>query len=169
MKTRLITLTAVMAALVAVTTKAVQIPTPVTQGYLNAGDILVIFSGFILGPRMGFIAGGIGSMIADIMTSYPFFYITLIVKGAEGAIPGFSWWRFNPRLSRSANILGLLFSSIIAAFVMAGGYFLFQWKVFGWVVAAAGLIPNMLQGVLGITGALLIYSALDPYLLRWDL
>ncbi|MCL5036373.1 MAG: ECF transporter S component [Chloroflexi bacterium] len=169
MKTRLITVTAVMAALITVTTRVVQIPTPVTQGYLNAGDILVILAGFILGPRMGFIAGGMGSMIADIMTAYPFFYITLIVKGAEGAIPGFSWWRFNPRISRSANILRLLFSSIIAAFVMAGGYFLFQWKVFGWVAAAAGLVPNMFQGALGITGTLLIYSALDPYLRRWDL
>ncbi|MCD6310700.1 MAG: ECF transporter S component [Candidatus Eremiobacteraeota bacterium] len=169
MKTRFITITAVMTALIALLTRVIQIPTPITRGYLNPGDILVLLSGFLFGPRPGFFAGGLGSMIADILTGYPFFYVTFIVKGLEGAVPGLSIWRYNPWLSRWNNLLRLLVGAIPAALVMAGGYFLFQWLIFGWAAATAAFLPNILQGDFGIVGTLLIYSALDPVFKRWKI
>ena len=41
------------AAAVAVTTTFLKIPTPATGGYLNLGDVVVIFLGFRLGGRNG--------------------------------------------------------------------------------------------------------------------
>lgn len=46
-----------MIALTCVLTMAVRIPSP-TKGYLNLGDCAVLFSGWLLGPIYGTVAGG---------------------------------------------------------------------------------------------------------------
>ena len=62
-------LAALMAALTYVATSIVQIPSPM-QGYVNLGDCIVLLSGWILGPWWGAAAGGIGSMLVDLLGGY---------------------------------------------------------------------------------------------------
>ena len=65
-KIKKLVLAALMAALTYVATSIVQIPSPM-QGYVNLGDCIVLLSGWILGPWWGAAAGGIGSMLVDLL------------------------------------------------------------------------------------------------------
>ena len=49
-------------------TSIVQIPSPM-QGFVNLGDCIVLLSGWILGPWWGAAAGGIGSMLVDLLAA----------------------------------------------------------------------------------------------------
>ena len=75
-------LAALFAALSCVATMSIRIPTPGTGGYIHPGDAIVILSGVILGPVWGFLAGGIGSALSDLIGGY-FIYvpITFVIKG----------------------------------------------------------------------------------------
>ncbi len=101
MKTFLIIL---LAGATAALTIVVRIPIPGTGGYLNFGDIAVIFCGLFLGKKYGAIAGGVGSALADIIGGFFIFApITLVAKGLEAFLAGliserkmylFKWQRF---------------------------------------------------------------------------
>ena len=65
-KVKKLVLSALMAALVYVATSIIQIPSPMS-GYVNLGDCFVLLSGWLLGPWWGAAAGGIGSMLADLL------------------------------------------------------------------------------------------------------
>ena len=68
-KIRTMVTAAVLAALSCVATMVVQIPSPM-NGYVNLGDCFVLLSGWLLGPWWGAAAGGIGSMLADLLLGY---------------------------------------------------------------------------------------------------
>ena len=79
-------LAALMAALTYVATSIVQIPSPM-QGYVNLGDCIVLLSGWILGPWWGAAAGGIGSMLVDLLGGYGHYAPgTLIIKGCMALV-----------------------------------------------------------------------------------
>lgn len=64
-----------------------QIPIPATQGYVNIGDSIVLISAIFFGPQVGFVAGGLGSGLADLLSGYPQWAIaTFIIKGIEGLV-----------------------------------------------------------------------------------
>jgi uncharacterized membrane protein len=86
MKTFLIIL---LAGATAALTIVVRIPIPGTGGYLNFGDIAVVFCGLFLGKKCGAVAGGVGSALADIIGGFFIFApITLVAKGLEGFLAG---------------------------------------------------------------------------------
>lgn len=71
MNVRQIALLALFMALVAVATMIVRVPIPQTTGYMNLGDSIVLLAGIFFGPALGFMAGGIGSALADIFGGTP--------------------------------------------------------------------------------------------------
>ncbi len=84
--TKSLAVTALMAAFTCIATMSIRIPTP-TLGYIHPGDCLVLLCGVILGPVAGFLAAGIGSMFADILSGYIIYAIpTLIIKGVTALI-----------------------------------------------------------------------------------
>jgi uncharacterized membrane protein len=51
---------------------------------------MVFTTAILFGPVIGAFAGGVGSMLADILLGYPYYApATLIIKASEGAIVGF--------------------------------------------------------------------------------
>ncbi|MGD0495218.1 MAG: ECF transporter S component [Candidatus Bathyarchaeia archaeon] len=152
----------VMAALVAVTTFAVQIYIPATKGYLNFGDIMIFVSALTFGPVVGGFAGGVGSAISDVLGGYAYFApSTLVVKGVEGFIAGL----IANRISYRRDVLAV----IIAGAEMITGYFLAEFFPLqeGW--AALGEVPaNILQivvgGLVGLPIALIIRRRLPEIL-----
>ena len=82
-------LAALFVALACVATMSIRIPTPGTNGYIHPGDAIVILSGVILGPVWGFLAGGIGSALSDLIGGY-FMYVpvTFVIKGLIALIAG---------------------------------------------------------------------------------
>lgn len=85
---RLLVLAALFTALTTVATMVIQIPSPMS-GYVNLGDCMVLLSAWVLGPFVGAAAGGIGSMLADIITGYAYYAPgTLIIKAAMALAAG---------------------------------------------------------------------------------
>lgn len=81
--------TALMTALVFISTYAIQIPVPFTGGYIHPGDSMVFLSGLLLGPIFGAFAGGVGSAFADLLGGYTLWIVpTLIIKSLMGCIVG---------------------------------------------------------------------------------
>ncbi len=77
--------TAILAALVAVTTMVVNVPLPGVKGYVNIGDAVVLLAGLMLGPAVGAFSGALGSSLADLLLGYAHWAPwTFIIKGVEG-------------------------------------------------------------------------------------
>ena len=114
-----IVLLAIMTALTTVATIVFVIPIPLSTGFFNLGDALVMLSGVVLGPIGGLIAGGVGSAMGDVALGYIHFApITLVVKGFEGFFVGLLSIRTVRSLNRMSkwDFAGVL----IGAFVMLG-------------------------------------------------
>ena len=78
-----IVLASLFAALTCVATMFIRIPSPVS-GYLNLGDGFVLLSAFLLGPALGSVSAGIGSVLADLLSGYPMYAVgTLVIKGVD--------------------------------------------------------------------------------------
>ena len=142
----------------AVITRMVQIPTPATNGYVNAGDIVILFSSYYAGPLAGFFIGGVGSALADILTGYQFYYVTFIIKGLEGFIAGFLPRYLSNIGTGPDNFLKFLTIISMGAFIMVTGYFGFHVLAFGPPKAYASLPGNIFQAFVGVIGALALFK-----------
>lgn len=135
---------ALFMALIAVATMIVRIPIPQTTGYMNLGDSIVLLSGIFFGPALGFISGGIGSALADILGGYPQWALwTLAIKGMEAMLIGFAV-RY-AKLNTSKTTLPVVLCFIIATAWMVLGYFMAETIMYDQKAALAELPANMLQ------------------------
>ena len=130
-----ISIIAIFTALNFVATYWIQIPIPATGGYINVGDIAVMFTALLFGPIIGGIAGGLGSMISDIFSPYIIYApATLIIKGLEGFLIGLI---SNPkgRFGRISyrDILAVIIGGILIPF----GYFIYEAFILGFGIAIA--------------------------------
>jgi len=104
---RPLVLTGAFAALTAVLTMAVRVPSPM-GGYVNLGDCAVLLSAWVLGPVYGLSAAGLGSMLADLL-GYPLYAPgTLVVKGLMALAAG---WLFAKLRSGNRSPLPALAAS----------------------------------------------------------
>ena len=166
-KTRLICAAALFVALVAVVTMLVRVPISYTNGYKNLGDAVIMISGVFFGPLIGFLVGGVGSMIADFVLGYAHYaWATLIIKGIEGLIVALIYQR---QLKKKGDTyLPFLIASIIGGLWMCGGYFLVNWLYFAdFYVALSGVIGNLIQAGIGVAVASLLYFTLKPFFSRY--
>ena len=62
-RTRILVMTALLAALSCVATLVIRIPSP-TGGYMNLGDTVVLLGAYLLGGAYGAAAGGIGPALS---------------------------------------------------------------------------------------------------------
>ncbi|WP_058485451.1 ECF transporter S component [Defluviitalea phaphyphila] len=157
MRTKKLTITALMAALVTAMTMAIAIPIG-NQGYLNFGDIMIFTSALLFGPQVGLIAGGIGSALADLLSGYGVWIpITLIAKGLEGYIAGLICFKAK---SQMKNLIGIIISGFIMIFVYYIGGVILTFSSEGIlpaIIASLSGIPfNILQVVVGAIGGNII-------------
>lgn len=147
---------AMMAAICCVLTMVVKVPSPM-DGYVNLGDCAVLLSGWMLGPVYGAAAGGIGSMMADVLGGYGYYApATLVIKGAMAALAGV----LNGSIGRRP-FLGRVLGGAAAEGVMVLGYFLFAAVILGNGLGAAASIPgNLVQGIFGLLAGLALCQAL---------
>ncbi|GFN35030.1 ECF transporter S component [Tepidimicrobium xylanilyticum] len=143
----------VLMALTVVMTMVIHIPTIGTNGYLNLGDMVVFLAAFVLGKKGGFIVGGLGSALADLLLGYSHYApITLIVKGLEGYIAG-------SLLEREIGKRKPIIATSVAGIFMAFGYFVPEIFLYG-KGAIATLPGNIMQGLLGAITSVVLYTAL---------
>lgn len=149
--TRELAASAVMAALVCVTTMFIQFPIPATQGFFNVGDAMVMVAALTFGPVVGGIAGGLGSSLADFLGGwYVWVPFTLIIKGIEGLLAG--WILGTGGEDRGTPRVVLAW--IVGGLEMVAGYFLVQVNMYGLAAALVEAPFNFVQmavgGIVGI-------------------
>ncbi len=148
------------AALVFAATMMIKIPTP-TGGYVNIGDGMVMLCGWILGPVWGTLAAGIGSMLADLV-GYPIYAGATFVIKALMALAAWGIAKLLKPLFKKGRFLTYMIGGIIAEAIMVAGYFVFEATVmsYGWG-AVVGVIPNIIQGVVGIAVGIVLMTVFD--------
>lgn len=143
---------AMLAALVFVATSFFKLPVSITQGYIHLGDGFILLGAALLG-NTAIIAAALGSALADLLGGYTVYILpTFLIKGAVAAI---AVWIFAAQRPLWFRIAGML----LAEAVMVLGYFLVEWLVLGYGLAAAAgaVFPNIVQGLSGvIIGTLLL-------------
>jgi uncharacterized membrane protein len=156
-----------MVVLIMATTLLVKIPLP-TRGYFNFGDVAVVFAGLTLAaPRkkngvridndhaiwMAFLAGGIGSALADVIGGFALFApMTFIAKALEC-----SW----AALASTSRGIFHLMALMLGGSFMVITYFAFESLTpsIGMQGAFSEVIPNLIQAAGGFLGGKIIFLA----------
>ena len=145
--TKKIVLAAMLAALTCVATMIIKIPSPF-KGYLNLGDCVVLFAGWMLTPGYGFLAAGLGSAMADIFSGYMMYApATFVIKGVMAIIAHAFYQVLHKNVKAS---LSRIVSGIVAEIVMVLGYFLFEGILYGFAASVVNIPANAVQGIAGL-------------------
>jgi len=154
-----ISIIAIFTALNFVLTYWIQIPIPATGGYINIGDIAVMFTALLFGPIIGGISGGVGPMLADIFSPYIIYApATLIIKGIEGFLIGL--------ISNPRDRIGRISYRDILAVIIGGtliplGYFIYEAFIIGLGVpiALVEMPGNFFQFITAAVFSILLIAA----------
>ena len=157
-----IVITALFAALICVATMIVQIPIAATGGYANLGDGIILVCAFLLHPLYAVIAAGLGSVLADLLAGYAAYApATLVIKACVALIATLIFNRFGRGKNTGRKIIVMIISGILAECLMVLGYFFYEAVILGMgMAAAAGIVGNIMQGVVGIVAACIITPVL---------
>lgn len=160
-KVKNIVMASMVAALCCVATMIIKIPSPL-GGYINAGDCMVLVSGFVFSPVYAFFAAGIGSALADIFAGYLIYApATFVIKGAMALVAFFVFRKMQKKASKT---VARLTGGILAEAVMVLGYFVFEGAfLYGFVPSAVNILPNALQGVVGVVLGTVLAQIFEKY------
>ena len=149
---------ALFAALACVATMSIRIPTPGTSGYIHPGDAVVILAGVVLGPTWGFLAGGIGSAMSDLLGGY-FVYvpITFVIKGLVSLCSALIYRKVG-KTSKS-RYMAVILVGVADIVLVAGGYCLCEYFIYG-AGAFASVPANLIQGIGGLVLSAVLYPIL---------
>lgn len=153
MKTKKMVISALFAALTFVATMVIQIKLT-ANGFVNIGDCMVIASGIFLGPVYGVLAGAIGSMLADVVSSY-FIYApaTFVIKAIMAFLASV--------ISKNRGTFAVVIASFVAEIIMVLGYFVYEIIILGLPSALLGMPGNLLQAGFGLVCSIVLYLALS--------
>jgi len=155
-----ISIIAIFTALIFVITFWIQIPIPATGGYINIGDIAVMFTALLFGPIIGGISGGVGPMLADIFSGPYIIYApaTLIIKGIEGFLIGLI---SNPRGKIGRVSYRDILAVISGGILIPLGYFIYEAFILnlGVTVALIEVPGNFFQFITAAVFSILLSAA----------
>ncbi|MDD6038158.1 MAG: ECF transporter S component [bacterium] len=169
-------LAALLAALTCLCTMVVKIPTP-TGGYIHPGDGMVLLCGILLGPGMGALAAGIGSMFSDIISGYLVWApATFIIKALAAGVSALLFQKAVAHMSgEKKHTIALAACGVVGEALMVFGYFVFEIGLNaasnggftaaaiagGIAYSAAGIPANCLQGITGVVIACVLLPILN--------
>lgn len=155
-----ISIIAIFTALIFVVTYWIQIPIPATGGYINIGDIVVMFTALLFGPIIGGITGGMGPMIADIFSGPYIIYApgTFIIKAIEGFLIGLI---SNPRGTTGRVSYRDIIAVIIGGICIPLGYFIYEAFILGlgFAIASVEIPGNFFQFVSAAVFSIILATA----------
>lgn len=175
---------AILIAVTAIFTYIIRIPIAPTRGYINFGDVAIFFTAILFGPWTAFIAGGVGTALADLISGYaqwaPFtffahglqgLFIGLVIKAGLGMKKAGQQGMGEKTEETSShrrmpNILTLIIAFLIGTITMGGIYFITGGIMVGFPAAATEIPGNILQNAVGVIGgtplALAVWKAYPP-------
>lgn len=162
MKTKDITVTAMMAALVFAGTYFFKIPVPF--GYCHLGDGMILLTVILFGWKKGLGAGMIGAGLSDLLGGYTAWVIpTMLIKGGWVLILAFFLGRFG-REKKAVWVLG----SAAGGIFHIAAYSLVKLPLYGVEASLAELPFLIVQTVcgiiIGVAAAAAMYGTKAPFL-----
>lgn len=163
-KTNKLVAAAMLTALVCIATMVIKIPSPM-KGYLNLGDSIVLLCAWMLSPLYGFLAAGIGSAFADVLSGYLVYApATFIIKGGMSLLAHYGFKMLSKKIPCS---ISRLISAAVSEAAMVAGYFVFEGFLYGFIPSMVNIPANALQGIAGlILGTVLIKCLKNVEVLR---
>ena len=148
---------AIFAALIFVATRFLSIPLP-GVGYVHPGDALLFVAASLLPMPYAIGAAIIGAGLADLTAGFAAYLpATILVKGLTAVV-------FTAKGKRVLCLRNLL-ALPLALVLCAGGYFIFEWALYGLSAATPSIPFNCLQ----IVASAAIYVPVAAVLDRKDL
>jgi len=154
-------ISAILAAMVIVSIFFIHIPM-IGQGYIHIGDSFILL-GALLGPMYGFLVGGIGGMLGDVLTGYAVYAPwTLIIHGLQGVLMAL----VVIRVTNLNLIKFFIFGLIISTFTVVLGYAIVEYLLSGRQMAMAlATVPiNFLQVTIGSAIGAALYAPVKKLL-----
>jgi uncharacterized membrane protein len=155
----------ILAAVTTVLTIVVRVPTP-AKGYINFGDVAIVFTALTLGPVSGMLAGGLGTALSDVLSGFANFApISLVVHGLQGLLVGLIAW------IRPGKLWLQIVAGIAGTVAMVGGYLAAEALFISGVGPALAEVPlNLIQAGVGVVLGILVSAAVIrayPPVRRW--
>ncbi|MBQ6936541.1 MAG: ECF transporter S component [Clostridia bacterium] len=156
-KLKLTIISALFAALICVATMVVKIPTPL-NGYINLGDCVILVAAFTLPCGYGFLAAGIGSALADILSGYTAYApATFVIKGFMVLVVCLVTKFLKVNKPNFVKVV----SGVLAELTMVLGYYIFEGFMYGFAPSLANIPMNLIQGVAGLVLAVVLIKVLE--------
>ena len=156
-KLKMTIISALFAALICVATMVIKIPTPL-NGYINLGDCVILVASFTLPCGYGFLAAGIGSALADILSGYTAYApATFVIKGLMVLVV----YLVTKLLKFNKPSLIKIISGALAEFIMVLGYYIFEGFMYGFSASLVNIPMNAVQGVAGLVLAIILIKVLE--------
>ena len=161
-KTRLVVLSALLAAIIMVCTRFTAIPIFGGQGYVHIGDAFIFFAAALLPTPYAMAASAIGGGLADLMAGYTMYILpTAIIKALMALM--FLGSCKKEKLLSGRNILSL----ILGILVLVGGYYVAEVILYqSFVSPLLGMVWNTAQGVFSAVAFIFFALASDRAKLR---
>lgn len=146
--TKRIAFMALFTALVAIATFIIQVPSPAGQGYINVGDTMIFVCAALFGPLFSFVAGGLGSAIADMFVAPYYAPFTFVVKGLEGLVAAYIIKGL--KKVRCPRPAAYVTAFVAGGLLMSAGYMLAETVLFSWTLGVANFVYNLVQAAVNI-------------------
>ncbi len=173
---KLLLLSSLFAALIAVLTFYIKIPTH--NGYIHLGDSLIYLAACLLPAPFAVISASLGGALADTLGGYTIYIIpTLIIKAL--LVPAFN--RKSKKLLNVQNIVALVFASAVSV----AGYYIAEvvlistsgndiFSAVAWSSALYAIPSNIIQAVGSAVVFIFLAVSLDKInikdrILKWQI
>lgn len=155
-------LTGLMAAIVAVFTAFVKIPTGINNGYLHFGDSVIYLAGCIVGP-FGMISAAIGGALADIMAGVAVWAVPTAIIKALNCLPFVVATRCYTKKKGNFKIVNAYTVSmtVLSALITVFGYLLAESIMYSFPTALTSVPFSIVQSVGSGVIFVLMGKALD--------
>ncbi|WP_050613909.1 ECF transporter S component [Bacillus testis] len=144
-------ITAMLVALVFVSTVFINIKLPITAngGLVHLGTAMLFIASLLFGPKKGALAGAIGMGLFDLLGGWAIWApITILARGLQGYIVGKIAWS-NDRKGTSLALN--LTATIVSIPFMVAVYYFGEVVLYGnWIAPLASIPGDLLQNALGV-------------------
>lgn len=155
--TKWVSYTAMLTALVVATSFIPKVPT--VAGNIYWVDGMVLLAAYLTDPLASFIAGGVGSLLYDIIASPAMMLPSLLIHGLQGAVVSAMLHYLFPKKFFKWEWIWAVICSLAGAVIVVGGYFIYRCVTLGVPVAVTNIPRNIVQEAIGISIAMVICYA----------
>ena len=154
--TKLLVISALLAAAIMVCTRFTSIPIFSGMGYVHIGDAIIFLAAALLPTPYAMISCAIGGALADLLSGFAAYILpTAIVKALMALMFAKSK---STKLLSGKNI----FSVLLATIVLVVGYYIAEVIMYrSFISPLMGMVWNLAQGIFSGLGFIVLATALD--------